>query len=135
MALKIDPASAQFHHNLGNLYALKHDFDAAIEELKIAVKLSPNLGRIHLTLGLVYAQKNDFDGAIGELGTAVKLDPGDAEAHYYLGCNLAQKGIKYEQQENNKSEALRMFGLARQEGGKAKSLAIPLPKNTLTTYK
>lgn len=61
--LKSDPASAEAHEFLGNLFKAKGETDRAILEYREAVKLAPDFDRANLDLGMALVNARDAKSA------------------------------------------------------------------------
>jgi Tfp pilus assembly protein PilF len=91
-AIKIAPADASLHYNLGLAYKLKDQLNKAVPEFEDAIRLQPDLADAHYTLGILFWQRGEFDNATNELRKAVESKPDYAEAHYSLGTVYKQQG-------------------------------------------
>ncbi|HLH96456.1 MAG TPA: tetratricopeptide repeat protein [Xanthobacteraceae bacterium] len=79
-AVRLGPAVAEAHNNLGNALALSHHFDAALLSYRSAIALRADFAEAHNNLANVLMAKGRKDEAIAHYGTAVTLKPGYAEA-------------------------------------------------------
>jgi arylsulfatase A-like enzyme/tetratricopeptide (TPR) repeat protein len=91
-ALRLDPANATTHANIGAL-----DLDAgrladARSELERALAVSPDSSSTHAALALVMIKSGDRAAAITEWTRAVQLDATNFDALYNLGVQLAEQG-------------------------------------------
>jgi tetratricopeptide (TPR) repeat protein len=91
-AVKLAPANASLHYNLGLAYKLKDQLDRAVPEFETAIRLQPDLADAHYTLGILFWQRGEFDKATAELQSAIQAKPDYVEAHYTLGTVLKQQG-------------------------------------------
>jgi tetratricopeptide (TPR) repeat protein len=91
-ALRIDPAYADAHNNLGWIYERQGRLDEAVAEYENAIQLDPNSIVTYRNLGRVYGKKKRFDEAIKSLLAALEIDPNDASTHFQLGWVYGEKG-------------------------------------------
>jgi tetratricopeptide (TPR) repeat protein len=69
----------------------KNNYDAAVEELKIAVHQNPGGANEHRILGQVLMLDNKPQEAVHELEIAITLNPDSDVAHHLLGTVLFQQ--------------------------------------------
>ena len=55
-AVSLNPASAEAHLQLGNLYSQRHEYADAVPEYQRALNLSPSLPDVHFRLGQAYTR-------------------------------------------------------------------------------
>jgi tetratricopeptide (TPR) repeat protein len=60
-AIALDPASADAHLQLGNLYSQRRQYAEAVPEYKEALRLSPNVPDAHFRLGQAYVHLGEKD--------------------------------------------------------------------------
>lgn len=89
-AIRWDPNSPPFHHDLAIMYSTTGQIQPAIAKLRDAIQLAPNHAEYHYELGLALSETGDIPGVIQSLQEAVRLDPSLARAWYNLG--LAKNG-------------------------------------------
>jgi len=89
-AIRWDPNSPPFHHDLAMMYSTTGQTQLAIAKLRDAIKLAPNHAEYHYELGLALSETGDMKAVIASLQEAVRLDPSFARAWYNLG--LAKNG-------------------------------------------
>jgi tetratricopeptide (TPR) repeat protein len=65
-SIVLDPALAEAHMQLGNLYSDQHDYARSIPEYVRALDLDPNLFDAHYRLGQAYVHSGQKDRAQGE---------------------------------------------------------------------
>lgn len=76
----------------GLSYALKQNYDLAIEAFTSAIALNPNYARAYNNRGAAYANKGQYNRAIGDYNKAISLDPNDALPYIGRGGVYADKG-------------------------------------------
>lgn len=84
-AIRWDPGSPPFHHDLAMMYSMSGNTTRTIEKLQDAIKLAPNEADYHYKLGLAYSEAGDIPKATVALEAAVKANPRFARAWYNLG--------------------------------------------------
>jgi len=91
-AVKWDPGSPPFRHDLAVGLSMMGDTPSALAELREAIKRNPNEGEYHFKLALGLAETNDISGAIAAFREAVRVDPRHSRAWYNLGLALNGQG-------------------------------------------
>ena len=76
---------------MASAYMAKNNYDAAVEQLKIAVHQNPGGANEHRVLGQVLMLDNKPEEALHELEIAVSLNPDSDVAHHLLGTVLFQQ--------------------------------------------
>ncbi len=71
-ALKINPALAESHYQLGNLALQKGDLNAAKEHLQLAEKSAPDDSRIHFAMSRLYRREGNTAAAQQEMAAFQK---------------------------------------------------------------
>lgn len=89
-AIRWDPNSPPFHHDLAIMYSTTGQTQQAIAKLRDAIKLAPNHAEYHYELGLALSETGDMPAVIQSLQEAVRLDASLARAWYNLA--LAKNG-------------------------------------------
>jgi len=87
-AIRWDPNSPPFHHDLAMLHNAAGDTPRTIQKLQDALKLAPNEAQYHYELGLAHSETGDMDKTIASLREAVRANPRFARAWYNLGLAL-----------------------------------------------
>jgi len=105
------PEWQQGHGCLASAYMWKNKYDAAVEELKLAVQQNPTGSSEHRILGQALLMDNKPEEALHELRVAVSLNPDSEAAHHLLGTVLFQQG-QLNAAEKEFREALRVNGSA-----------------------
>ena len=90
-AVASDPQNAEWHDELGSLFAQHQDWADARQAFTAAIQLSPNSATAHLHLGIAL-QAAQQPGALDELTRASQLAPQNAEIALQLGQALASAG-------------------------------------------
>jgi serine/threonine-protein kinase len=93
--LQIDPLG--LNANLGSVFVFTHQWDKAIEQLRLSIDLDPNNWFDHYFLGRAYEQKGRFSEAIAALNQAISLG-GTTEVWASLGHAYAASGKREEAQ-------------------------------------
>jgi tetratricopeptide (TPR) repeat protein len=83
--LRLQPANAKAHADLGGILDKKGDIEEAIAEYREAVRLKPKDANAHYGAGWARARKLELGPAIEEFREAVTLKPEFAEAHCSAG--------------------------------------------------
>lgn len=87
-AIAVQPAIAQFHTNLGNLYQRVEDFKRAKSSHLKAIEIDPHYADAYNNLGVVCRNLGDSSQAIEYFKKAVAIQPTLAAAHNNLGNAL-----------------------------------------------
>lgn len=90
-AVKLDPASASAHFNLGSSLVRSGKFAEAERHLRRAVDKDPN-AQTYTGLGIVLWQMGRADEAIANLKSAIEANPAHAPAYDQLGTILVEQG-------------------------------------------
>ncbi len=85
----------QIYFLLGNIYALKKQYEKAIKQLEISIKLNPKNKIAHYYLGLVLDELGQYELSKNSFESALKIDS------QYLYANLAM-ALNYEKRKNYK---------------------------------
>jgi len=80
-AIRLDPANAQAHANLGRALYATERYPEAETALRKAIRLDPGDAEAHNNLGLVLFDTERYPEAETALREAIRLDPANAEAH------------------------------------------------------
>jgi tetratricopeptide (TPR) repeat protein len=83
-ALVQNPALAEAHNNLGNLYIRQQQMSAAIGEFRAAMALNPNYAMVRNNLGSAYILMGEEELAIQEFIAALRLDGAYVSPYYNL---------------------------------------------------
>ncbi len=89
---ELAPENPTIRRNLSNAYqahanqlATDKNFDAAIQQLELAIGVDPEQAQPLIQLGAYYLQKSLVSDAIFRLEEAIELEPKNVEAHFWLG--------------------------------------------------
>lgn len=88
-AVRLDPAYAPAHLNLGVAYLRKGEADRAMGLLRRAVELDPDFVQAHVILARALYERGDQAGAVEHYQAAARLDPTFPEPHHKLGLLFA----------------------------------------------
>lgn len=77
--------------NLGAMYYLDGDLDAAQKEFEAALRLHPEEEMAHNNLGLIYMQKNELEKAEEEYKEEIAINPYYDDAYFNLGLLYYKK--------------------------------------------
>jgi tetratricopeptide (TPR) repeat protein len=91
-ALRLNPAYAEAHNNLGGVLQRRGDYEAALREHTEAFRLSPDLVEAIYNVALCEQTLGRTDQAIGHYADAVRLAPDYALAHYSFATALHASG-------------------------------------------
>ena len=93
-AIRLNPALAEAHFNLGVALAKRGDLTAATRCFQEAARLNPEDPQAHLNLGVALAQQSRLGQAIVEFQAVLRLDPANAAAKQYLHSATAREQSK-----------------------------------------
>lgn len=100
-AIAIDPASAEPHFCLGEMYQQEKDYDNAIAKYNEALSINPKFAEAYNNLGVIHASRGDFPASVAAFQKALELKPkytpamknlGYAEAHTAMAVSLMSQG-------------------------------------------
>lgn len=83
--VEADPKDYAAWNELGMVYFVQKDLEAAANSYAKAIELKPDYVTAHVSLGRVRLAQKQNDVAITVLETALKADPKSASANYFLG--------------------------------------------------
>jgi Flp pilus assembly protein TadD len=92
-ALGINPANAETHNNLGDLFYVMKNYSAAEEEYSIALKHCQDNAHYYNNLGLAYYGMKNYDGAEEMLSKAISLQPDYLDARNNLALIYLHRGM------------------------------------------
>jgi tetratricopeptide (TPR) repeat protein len=120
-AIRWDPNSPPFHHDLAVMQSTAGNAPAAIKALREAVRLDPGEPDYHYKLALAQSETGNLDETVASLREAVKLRPGFGRAWYNLALALNSQG--------KVDEALKTLQMA--EAADPRDPAIPFAAATI----
>jgi len=91
-AIRLAPADAEAHFNLGLAYSDQTMFGDAVDSYRRAVALDPSHGRALNNLGSALEHLDDKPGAAVAYRAAIAINDRHMEAHNNLGTILSQSG-------------------------------------------
>jgi tetratricopeptide (TPR) repeat protein len=91
--LRLDPAHARAHNNLGAILHREGDLAGAIARYESALHASPDLFDAARNLGIAWYERGDLPQAERFVRRALELEPGSASARQLLGSILAHAEV------------------------------------------
>jgi len=91
-AIRLDPALAIAHTNLGNIRFRRGDIPAAEVLYRRAIAIDPHQPEAHYNLGYVMLERGDAREATAYFERAIEGDPRFADAHFNLAMAWEQVG-------------------------------------------
>lgn len=91
-ALALDPAYADAHNNVGQLYYRQGDWSLALAAYQQAVALDDQNAIYEFNLGTVYERLGEYTQAVTAYQRALELNPAYIEAYNNLGFTYLQQG-------------------------------------------
>lgn len=79
-----EKALASEHYSKGATYAIKEEYEKAIEEYNKAIELNPQSIEARLGLGYIYLRKKRYSEARGIFQTILRIDPQNINAKRHL---------------------------------------------------
>ena len=106
-AIQLEPMNPEYHFELANLYALRHDelwnmkddagafekLRASARELEQAVMAKPGFLPAHFNLGVVYKKLAQYENARLQFKEVLKLDPSQTPAMLQIGATYEEQGF------------------------------------------
>lgn len=90
-AVKVSPAAARPHNNLGSVLMDEGRLPEAIGEFRTALRILPSLADAHFNLGMAFEKMpGRTPEAIAEFQAALREEPRYLRAHIHLGMALAE---------------------------------------------
>ncbi|MBK9162415.1 MAG: tetratricopeptide repeat protein [Acidobacteria bacterium] len=90
-AIELNPSSARFFTNRGNLYTDLKRFDEAVADYSKAITFDQAYVSAYAGRAIVYGSKEEFARAIDDLTKVIELDPTDVTTFYNRGVYYSQK--------------------------------------------
>lgn len=91
-AIRVDPAQAIYHCNLGEARRALKEKDKAIACFRRALELKPDYLTAALNLGSTHFAAKDYTAALAAFDRALEIDPGSALARAYRADSLRELG-------------------------------------------
>ncbi len=105
-ALQFEPANADYHFELANIYAARYDqkrqktdpraqelMDRAERSLEQAIMLRPDFIAAHYNLGIIYKQQGLYEEAREQFRRVLELDPNQVQAQIQIGSIYEEQGF------------------------------------------
>jgi tetratricopeptide (TPR) repeat protein len=107
LAAFLGPKDAAAFLARGSAWALKGEYDKAIQDYDEAIRLEPNRGDAFNNRGDAWDAKQEYDKAIRDFDEAIRLDPNDDDA--FLNRSIARhaKG-EYDKAIQDFNQAIRL---------------------------
>lgn len=86
------PDDAGVWNDLGNLLAMRGDYEEAESAYGRALEIAPESTTARFNLGLLRQQRGDLGGAVADYRALLEVDSGNAWAHYQLGAAYESQG-------------------------------------------
>jgi tetratricopeptide (TPR) repeat protein len=77
----LDPNTAKYYMNRGNVFMVRSELDKAINDFNEAIVNSPALAEAYQCRGIAWLQKKEFALAMADFEKALRIDPKMTEAH------------------------------------------------------
>jgi protein O-mannosyl-transferase len=106
-SLRINPADAEAHNNMGGVYQRRRRYEDAIKEHEEALRLNPQLVEARYNIGVCHQALNRMDLARAQYAEAIRAQPDYAMAHYNLATTLTALA-RLSEAEMEFKEALRL---------------------------
>ncbi len=105
--LKVAPAYAEAHANLGVVLAQLGQHQQAVESYQSALRLAPKLTQINLNLGIAHYRAGQFESAVEALEKFLATNPDSIQARQLLGISLVEVGGRDAEAVRQLEQALR----------------------------
>lgn len=92
-ALRVCPHNAKIYYNLGQIHALKGDYNKSLELNLIANEMNPNNVAVLTNLGNAYRHIGNVQAAMDHHKTVVRIDPLYPLGWMNLGISYVQNGL------------------------------------------
>jgi tetratricopeptide (TPR) repeat protein len=80
------------HNNLGRAYALRGDYERAVQQYETTLRIKPDFAKAHHNLGNAHLRRGEYQRAAERYREAIRLVPDYALAHHNLGGALVKLG-------------------------------------------
>jgi Flp pilus assembly protein TadD len=91
-AIELDAGSAEAYNNIGIVYRLIGNLEAATKAVESALEIAPDRADIHYNKGNIAKQRGDVDSAIAAYEAAIDIDSNLTQAYNNLGTLYQLKG-------------------------------------------
>jgi serine/threonine protein kinase/tetratricopeptide (TPR) repeat protein len=92
LAIELDPANAEAHHQYGFYFAMMGRTDQAVSEMEKAQRLAPLDINLNSDLAAAYLYAGEFERAIDRARSTIEIDPNYWLSHVLLGIAYERKG-------------------------------------------
>jgi serine/threonine protein kinase len=92
LAIELDPANAEAHHQYGFYLAMMGRTDQAVSEMEKAQGLAPLDINLNSDLAAAYLYAGEFERAIDRARSTIEIDPNYWLSHVLLGIAYERKG-------------------------------------------
>jgi serine/threonine-protein kinase len=92
LAIELDPANAEAHHQYGFYLEMMGRTDQAVSEMEKAQRLAPLDINLNSDLAAAYVYAGEFDRAIDRARSTIEIDPNYWLSHVILGIAYERKG-------------------------------------------
>jgi Flp pilus assembly protein TadD len=92
LAIELDPANAEAHHQYGFYLEMMGRTDQAVAEMEKAQRLAPLDINLNADLAAAYLYAREFDRAIDRARSTIEIDPNYWLSHVILGIAYERKG-------------------------------------------
>ena len=92
LAIELDPANAEAHHQYGFYFAMMGRTDQAVSEMEKAQRLAPLDINLNADLAAAYLYAGEFERAIDRARSTIEIDPNYWLSHVILGIAYERKG-------------------------------------------
>ncbi len=131
----------QLYYNVGNSYAKKKNYTAAIPAYKEAIKVAQQyqtpkveqkamkvLPQLHYLIGGGHYKKKEYDETVSSMQQAIDIDPDYAKAYYYIGL------VKKKQNDLPAFEAIMDKGLIAATNSRDRNYKKRIIKTAASTF-
>ncbi|HZE72928.1 MAG TPA: protein kinase [Pyrinomonadaceae bacterium] len=92
LAIELDPANAEAHHQYGFYFAMMGRTNQAVSEMEKAQQLAPLDINLNSDLAAAYLYTGEFERAIDRARSTIEIDPNYWLSHVLLGIAYERKG-------------------------------------------
>ncbi|NCO02471.1 MAG: tetratricopeptide repeat protein [Epsilonproteobacteria bacterium] len=95
-AVELDQNNGFYRNNLGVVYLMRNEYDAALNEFLKAIELTPSNSDAYSNAGYIYYREGNFDTSKKMLEKALEYNPQNVQAYLY-GANVCREMNDYTQ--------------------------------------